>query len=67
MDRLTNSSRGLLSIETLSGSSYLMDIDMDMDSRIILRRADLSGEDDGTRPAVGYWERKSSAARAISD
>jgi hypothetical protein len=44
VDQLTNGSRGLWSVETLSGSNYLLDLD----SRVILRQADPSSEDDGT-------------------
>lgn len=44
MDQLTNSSRGLRSIETISGSSYLLDLD----SGVILRQADPYGDEDGT-------------------
>jgi hypothetical protein len=44
VDQLTNSSKGLWSIETLSGSSYLLDLD----SRVVLRQADPSDDEDGT-------------------
>ena len=44
MDSLTNSSRGFWSVETVSGSSYLLD----MDNRVLLRQADPSGDEDGT-------------------
>ena len=36
MDQLTNSSKGLWSVETLSGSNCLLDLD----SRVLLRQAD---------------------------
>jgi hypothetical protein len=44
VDSLTNSSRGLWSIETISGSNYLLDLD----SRVLLRQADPSSDVDGT-------------------
>ena len=44
MDSLTNSSRSFWSVETVSGSSHLLDTD----SRVILRQADPSGDEDGT-------------------
>ena len=44
MDSLTNSSRGFWSVETVSGSSYLLD----MDNRVLLRQANPSGDEDGT-------------------
>jgi len=42
-DQLRNSSKGLWFKETISGSSHLLDLD----SRVILRQAGPSGEDDG--------------------
>ena len=44
MDQLTNSSRGLWSTETISGNSYLLDVD----NRVILCQADPSGAEAGT-------------------
>ena len=44
MDQLTNSSRGLWSSETISGNSYLLDVD----NRVILHQADPSGREAGT-------------------
>ena len=43
MSQLTNSSRGLWSTETISGSTYLLDVD----NRVILRQADPSGREVG--------------------
>ena len=44
MDSLTNSSRGFWSVETVSGSSHLLD----MDNRVLLRQANPSADEDGT-------------------
>ncbi len=44
MDQLTNSSKGLWSVETLSGSNYLLDLD----SRVLLRQADPATDGDNT-------------------
>ena len=44
MDSLTNSSRGFWSVETVSGSSHLPDID----NRVLLRQANPSADEDGT-------------------
>ena len=41
MDSLTNSSQGFWSVETVSGSSNLLD----MDNRVVLRQAETSAED----------------------
>jgi hypothetical protein len=41
VDQLTNSSRGLWSIETISGSSYLLDLD----NQVLLRQADPFAEE----------------------
>ena len=44
MDSLTNNSQGSWAVETVSGSSYLLD----MDNRVLLRQADPSSDEDGT-------------------
>jgi hypothetical protein len=44
VDQITNGSRGVWSIETISGSSYLLDLD----SRVLLRQADPFASEDGT-------------------
>ena len=44
MDQLTISSRGLWSIETISGNTYLLDLD----SRLVLREADRFATEHGT-------------------
>ena len=44
MEHLYDSSRGLKSIETISGSTYLLDLD----SRVVLRQADRFAPEDGT-------------------
>ena len=44
MDSLTNNSQGFWAVETVSGSSYLLD----MDNRVLLRQANPSGDEDGT-------------------
>ena len=44
MDSLTNSSRGFWSVETVSGSSHLLD----MDNLVLLRQANPSADEDGT-------------------
>jgi hypothetical protein len=41
VDSLTNSSRGFWSVETISGSSYLLDLD----NRVLLRQADPFAEE----------------------
>ena len=41
MDSLTNSSQGFWSVETVSGSSYLLDLD----NRVVLRQAETAAED----------------------
>ena len=44
MDSLTNSSQGFSSVETVSGSSHLLDLD----NRVLLRQANPSADEDGT-------------------
>jgi len=44
VDSLTNSSQGFWSVETISGSSYLLDTD----NRVLLRQANPSADEDGT-------------------
>ena len=44
MDSLTNSSQGFWSVETVSGSSYLLDTD----NRVLLHQANPSADEDGT-------------------
>jgi len=44
VDSLTNSSRGFWSVETVSGSSHLLD----MDNLVLLRQANPSADEDGT-------------------
>lgn len=45
MDALTNSSAGLWSVETVSGSNYLLDLD----NRVLLRQAEPSADDGALR------------------